>query len=177
MNFSFPFTLDTYIPASPYARATYRYTPLLAVVMSPIWLLRDPFGAFFGKVVFSFVSSFIVAPLLMQNPINASPTMVHLIWTLNPMILNINTRGSSESLLIAMVLGSLVMLKRRRLGWAAILWALSVHWKVYPIVYGASILTELHKIDAGRLVTRTKMEFALTSAGAFLALSSLCWAM
>jgi len=69
------------------------------------------------------------------------------------------------------------MLKRRRLGWAAILWALSVHWKVYPIVYGASILIELHKIDAGRLVTRTKMEFALTSGGAFLALSSLCWAM
>jgi phosphatidylinositol glycan class M len=169
--------IDIRICGSPYARATYRYTPLLALVMSPIWLLKDPFGAFFGKIVFSFVSSFIVAPLLMQSPINASPTMVHLIWTLNPMILNINTRGSSESLLIAMVLGSLVMLKRRRLGWAAVLWALSVHWKVYPIVYGASILVELQKIDTGRLITRTEMKFALVSAGTFLALSSLCWAM
>jgi len=93
------------------------------------------------------------------------------------MILNINTRGSSESLLIAMVLGSLVMLKRRRLGWAAVLWALSVHWKVYPIVYGASILVELHKIDAGRLITRTKIEFASISAATFFALSLLCWAM
>jgi phosphatidylinositol glycan class M len=145
--------------------------------MSPIWLLRDPYGAFFGKFVFSFVSSFVIAPLLVGDPINASPNLVHLIWTLNPMILNINTRGSSEALLIAMVLGSLVMLKRRRLGWAAALWALSVHWKVYPIVYGASILVHLHKIDQGQLITWNKVRFAMVSAGTFLTLTGICWAM
>lgn len=93
------------------------------------------------------------------------------------MILNINTRGSSESLLIAMVLLSIVDLKRRRFGMAAAMWALSVHWKVYPVVYGAPILMELHKADRGEIITWRKVRFALVSAGTFSALSVVCFAM
>jgi phosphatidylinositol glycan class M len=162
---------------SPYARSTYRYTPLLAVLLSPIWLLPDPLGVFSGKLLFSFVSSYIIPPLLLRRPINAPPNLVHLIWTLNPMILNINTRGSSESLLIAMVLLSVVAIKKAHFARAAALWALSVHWKVYPIIYGAPILIELHKADRGQIVTWSKVRFALVSAGTFSALSAFCFAM
>jgi phosphatidylinositol glycan class M len=162
---------------SPYARSTYRYTPLLAVLLSPIRLSPDPFGALSGKLLFSMVSSFIIPPLLLRRPINASPTLVHLIWTLNPMILNINTRGSSESLLIAMVLLSVVAVKKAQFGRAAVLWALSVHWKVYPIIYGAPILIELHKADRGQVVSWLKVRFALVTAGTFSALSAICFAM
>jgi phosphatidylinositol glycan class M len=161
---------------SPYARSTYRYTPLLAVLLSPIWLLPDPLGAFSGKLLFSFVSSFIIPPLLLRRPINASPTLVHMIWTLNPMILNINTRGSSESLLIAMVLLTTVAIKKAQYGRAAVLWALSVHWKVYPIIYGAPILIELHKADRGHIIKWNKVRFALVSASTFSALSAFCFA-
>ena len=164
-------------PASPYARSTYRYTPLLAAILSPIWILPDPLGAFSGKLLFSAVSSFVIPPLLLHRPINAPPHLVHLIWTLNPMILNINTRGSSESLLIAMVLMSVVCLKTRRLARAAALWALSVHWKVYPIIYGAPILVELLKADKGRLITWSKIRFALVSTGTFVGLGVACFAM
>lgn len=100
-----------------------------------------------------------------------------MIWTLNPMILNINTRGSSESLLIAMVLLSVAAIKKAQFGRAAVLWALSVHWKVYPIIYGASILIALHKADRGQIVTWNKVHFALFSAGTFSALSAFCFAM
>jgi phosphatidylinositol glycan class M len=96
---------------------------------------------------------------------------------LNPMILNINTRGSSESLLIAMVLLSVVAIKKAQFGRAAVLWALSVHWKVYPIVYGAPILIELHKADRGQMITWNKLRFALVSASTFSALSAFCFAM
>jgi len=144
-------------PASPYARSTYRYTPLLAAILSPIWILPDPLGAFSGKLLFSAVSSFVIPPLLLHRPINAPPHLVHLIWTLNPMILNIN--------------------KTRRLARAAALWALSVHWKVYPIIYGAPILVELLKADKGRLITWSKIRFALVSTGTFVGLGVACFAM
>ena len=93
------------------------------------------------------------------------------------MILNINTRGSSESLLIAMVLLTVVAIKKAQYGRAAVLWALSEHWKVYPIIYGAPILIELHKADRGHIITWNKVRFALVSASTFSALSAFCFAM
>jgi phosphatidylinositol glycan class M len=113
----------------------------------------------------------------MGQYLNAPATLTHLIWTLNPMILNINTRGSSESLLVALVLASLVLVKRRSMGWAAMVWAFSVHWKVYPIIYAAPILMQLHKMDQGRFWTWHKIRFGLVSAGTFLVLSVSCWLM
>lgn len=162
---------------SPYARSTYRYTPLLAVALSPIWILPYPIGPVSGKVLFSFVSSFVIPKLLIQPPLQASTLYTHLIWTLNPIILNINTRGSSESLLVAMVLGTLVMVKRRSMTCAAALWALSVHWKVYPIIYAAPILIELHMMDNAQILTWNKLRFALISATVFALLSGVCWSM
>ncbi len=103
--------------------------------------------------------------------------MPHLIWSLNPFVLNINTRGSAESILVVLVALSLVFIKQKKEVVAAIVWGLAVHWKIYPIVYGAAFAAVLHQRDGGRWFTWRKIRFGFISAGTFTALGVSCWAM
>lgn len=87
----------------PYARPTYRYTPWLAVLLSPVQL----FGwARFGKLLFA--ASDLISVVLMwlildgRRP-QGSVSGIYdhlpgLMWILNPIPAQISTRGSSESL-------------------------------------------------------------------------------
>ena len=65
------------------------------------------------------------------------------IWLLNPMVATISTRGSSEGLLAVMVVALLWAVTRRRIVLAGMLLGLSVHLKIYPFIYGASIVWSL----------------------------------
>lgn len=174
------------IRGSPYTRATYRYTPLLAGLLSPVHVLPAPIGPIFGKLLFSFVSSFTIPNLLLRlavaegQPATTTTTttwLIHGIWTLNPIILNINTRGSSEALLVVLVLGALVAMREGRMRTCAVLWATSIHWKLYPVIYASSIFMVLHRMDGGVFWTRRKVEFGAWSVGTMVGLSGLCWAM
>lgn len=62
------------------------------------------------------------------------------VWLLNPMVANISTRGSSEGLLGVLVAGVLWAALSRRVVVAGVLLGLGVHFKIYPFVYGVSIL-------------------------------------
>lgn len=155
---------------------------MLAVLLSPIHVLPAPLGPVFGKLLFSFVSSFTIPNLVRRLAAAeghaASPAwLIHGIWTLNPIILNINTRGSSEALLVVLVLGALVALREERWRRCAVLWGVAVHWKLYPVIYASSILVVLHRADGGVFWTRRKIAFGLWSVGTMVGLSGVCWLM
>lgn len=67
------------------------------------------------------------------------------IWLLNPMVATISTRGSSEGLLCAMVVALLWAVLTGRIALAGVLLGLSVHFKIYPFIYGISILWYLEE--------------------------------
>lgn len=128
---------------SPYQRDTYRYTPLLAWLLYPTsWggLWFD-----FGKVLFAgsdILAGWLIARIL-QRSFGMTPgraVKYANIWLLNPMVAQISTRGSSEGLLAAMVMAMLWAVLERRHRLAGCLLGLSVHFKIYPFIYGASIL-------------------------------------
>ncbi|GAA5964625.1 hypothetical protein JCM3765_007646 [Sporobolomyces pararoseus] len=133
-----------YAPAwlgDPYSRSTYRYTPLLAILLIPNQL----FFPSFGKILFA-TCDLVVAMLLYRlmkrrgsSSPNASNT-VALTWLLNPMIANISTRGSSESIVGALVVGVLSFAEGGQWGKAAVVYGLAVHFKIFPIIYGSSLL-------------------------------------
>ncbi|CDU23964.1 related to GPI14-Glycosylphosphatidylinositol-alpha 1,4 mannosyltransferase I [Sporisorium scitamineum] len=96
----------------PYTRPTYRYTPFLAAILSPIHL----FGwTNFGKYLFA--ASDLLCAIFMwlildgRRPQGTSAGIyVHLpglLWILNPMVAQISTRGSSEALVGLFVLSFL----------------------------------------------------------------------
>ncbi|KAI4190810.1 MAG: hypothetical protein LQ346_004851 [Caloplaca aetnensis] len=131
---------------SPYERETYRYTPLLAWLLIPTsWQHSIWFS--FGKVLFAasdIIAGWFIVRILQSPGGGAMSTERALkyasIWLLNPMVAAISTRGSSEGLLGVIVIALLWAVNRRRITLAGILLGLAVHFKIYPFIYGPSII-------------------------------------
>lgn len=135
---------------SPYARDTYRYTPLLAWMLVPTaWQLPAPWStvAFaFGKIIFALadvVAGWLVIQLLRRvyrmSTVKALK-YVAAVWLWNPMVANISTRGSSEGLLGVFVAALLWATLTKRPILAGSILGLAVHFKIYPFIYGVSII-------------------------------------
>lgn len=168
---------------SPYDRSTYRYTPFLAVLLTPNHFLHRSFG----KLLFSACDLLIgyLLFLLFPRSTGACPTKwVAGLWLLNPFPLNISTRGSSESILGALILLSLYFFTKPSRGdsklsthlsksdvIASVLLGLVVHVKIYPVVFAFSILGIFGRSSRsllGRLgLTWKGVEFGLVSGGTF----------
>ena len=123
---------------SPYERATFRYTPLL-----PLLLSSTVIHPLLGKLTLVCIS-LLVTPLLLASGAPFWPT--HLLWTLNPFVLNITTRGSPESIIVVLVVMLLLCIRNsnqalhlnERVVWetfAAVTLALAISWKIYPVIY------------------------------------------
>ena len=65
-------------------------------------------------------------------------TLLVALHLLNPIVIGISTRGSSESVLTLLVLLTLFCALRGWWDWTAVLLGLSTHWKIYPVIYGVS---------------------------------------
>ena len=144
---------------SPYARETYRYTPLLAWLLlptahGPTTAASAPALAALlfatGKILFAasdLAAGHLLARILALPPsagghglAPARARRFAAVWLLNPMVAAISTRGSSEGLLGALVAALLWAVLRRRLDLAALLLGLGVHVKIYPFVYAPAVL-------------------------------------
>lgn len=173
-----------YLLHSPYARDTYRYTPLLALLMTPNELIHPSFG----KVLFSLCDLFVGAMLYNlfctfppispkhSTEVRRQATLwVSTLWLLNPLVFTISTRGSSESVLGLLVVGTLFLAMKGRLHLAALFLGLSVHWKIYPVVYGTSLLAcigaashcKKTKSWLSEMINAEGITFAVLSGGTF----------
>ena len=167
---------------SPYTRETYRYTPLLALLLMP----NEAIHRNFGKLLFSLCD--IGIGLLLHRILQLSPSQwkgrrlasdhatwwIAGLWLLNPMSANISTRGSAESALGLQVMAILLLVIQQRLDFAAVLLGVAVHFKIYPFIYGASILAFIGKDVSAtgrghteRLLTRERVRFTLLSLASF----------
>lgn len=137
---------------SPYARDTYRYTPLLAWLIYPTTWPAYWFS--FGKVLFAIGD--IVAGWMMFRILRTYQQMTQeralkyaSIWLLNPMVATISTRGSSEGLLGVFVTALLWAVLAKRIPLAGFLLGFAVHFKIYPFIYAASIIWWLDDTQVG----------------------------
>ena len=122
---------------SPYARETYRYTPLLAVALVP-----NAVHPAFGKALFA-LADLGVGALLLRPSLGASRLSVAAIWLLNPLVAVISTRGNAEAIIGLFVVAALESARRRRWDASAIALGVAAHLKLYPVVYGAAVLAAL----------------------------------
>ncbi|KAF3035451.1 GPI mannosyltransferase 1 [Didymella heteroderae] len=129
---------------SPYARDTYRYTPLLAWMLYPTtWSGTFWFNS--GKLLFAVGD--VVAGWMMYRILREYREMgkeralrYASIWLLNPMVATISTRGSSEGLLGVFVTALLWAVLKRKYVLTGMLLGFAVHFKIYPFIYAASIV-------------------------------------
>ncbi|XP_065162194.1 GPI mannosyltransferase 1 [Atheta coriaria] len=189
---------------SPYARHTYRYSPLMAIILTPNILLHHAFG----KILFSLVDLLvavliraIVLKVIAQHEVfkstntnngqitekgdgnnktelnkpslksirNRSRKSKHekydkkfiykfksdnevqadvaaMLWLYNPLTIAIATRGSCDSMAGLFVLLSLYLLQcKKKYFSAGLVHGISVHFRLYPIIYSLAMFMYLSK--------------------------------
>lgn len=131
---------------SPYLRATYRYTPLLAWMLQPnIWL-----SPVFGKLVFitlDVLTGYLIYYILCSSKgIKVkSAKLCASFWLFNPLPMAVSSRGNAEPIMTCLVLLCLKLLQGYRVFSAALVFSLAVHFKIYPVTYAIPIYLILGK--------------------------------
>ena len=139
---------------SPFERPTYRYTPLLAAVLTPNAWAHPGFGKLLFVAADLVVGAQIEAILLARRvPLGIARTCAGA-WLFNPLALNVSTRGNSESLITVLLLGAVHALLRRRIALSAALLGCAIHLKPYPVIYMPAFVASL---DAGMLGCASSM--------------------
>lgn len=141
---------------SPYKRETYRYTPFLAWMLVPN-SMGDLFYHY-GKLLFMMCD--ILTGVLINRALPSSTntsstlglpisrrTVLLSLWLLNPMVITISTRGSSESVLTFIIMIAVTSLLNGNYIESAIWLGLSIHFKIYPIIYLPTFLYFLSTKD------------------------------
>ncbi|KAJ2792355.1 GPI mannosyltransferase 1 [Coemansia linderi] len=130
---------------SPYQRSTYRYTPLLAWVLTPNAWLHPTFGKWLF-VACDCVVGALVARIVQERGMSEQRAAAYsALWLLNPQVANISTRGSAESVVCAAVMAALYAIQRRQIVLGSMLFGLAVHLKIYPIIYALPLLVVLDR--------------------------------
>lgn len=173
---------------SPYNRSTYRYTPLLAWMLTPNIYISE----IYGKILFiacDVLSGLLIYQILQHRGLSAKTALgVCSLWLLNPLPMGVSSRGNAESVLAALVLGTLLCLETRHLTLAALLYGLSVHMKIYPVTYALPIALTLRTPRTvslkgnsrwrtvtgfvGRFLNPELLLFASVAGGVFCALTA-----
>ncbi|OMJ95430.1 hypothetical protein SteCoe_1195 [Stentor coeruleus] len=152
---------------SPFLRHTYRYTPLLAYLLLPnSWLFC------FGKIIFILAdlwTGLIILKILKHHNYSESYTAI---WLLNPLVFNISTRGSSDSISSLLILSTVWLLENHKLTSAGICYGLAVHFRIYPIIYALALYLYIDH-DKKSFFTYKRLKFTIISAGVFLILGTV----
>jgi hypothetical protein len=125
--------------ASPYLRLTYRYTPLLAALLTPNVVL----GEWWGKALFAACDCAVGYMIMRMLQRHALALPLACTWLLNPIVVNVSTRGNAEGFVAIWAVASLFAFERRRYTAAAVLLGIAAHVKIYPVVYGLPMALSL----------------------------------
>jgi phosphatidylinositol glycan class M len=139
----------------------------------------------FGKALFAagdVVTGWLIFRILRGQGMSTERSMKFAsIWLLNPMVANISTRGSSEGLVVVVVIALLWAALRKRILLAGFLLGFGVHLKIYPFIYAASIFWWLGS-DAkrgasspSRLLSYERVVLALSSFLTFMILNGVMY--
>lgn len=185
---------------SPYLRTTYRYTPLLSILLTPNITLHMCFGKVMF-VIFDLLVGYLLYKIAgVQGRSDRRAVMASWLWLFNPLPLTVSTRGNAESLMAVLVLASVYFAIIKHVSASAIVFAMSVHFKIFPIIYGLPLVllvgdeafnsknpsvgeTEDNHKGAGYIHRAVKftlhpqrVKFSVISAVTFLGLTGLLYA-
>lgn len=152
---------------SPYMRPTYRYTPLIAVLLIPNILLHFCWGKLLFST-FDLATGIVIRKIVSKSHPDLGNFCAYL-WLYNPLSIIISTRGNADSISCFLVLITLFAHIQNNYILSAIFFATSVHVRIYPFIFGLVYYLNIdnektHKSVArfyGILPTRKRIIFVL----------------
>lgn len=118
---------------SPYERSTYRYSPIVAGLLSPNILWTNEFG----KIIFALADVGVVYEIYKGNVSQEEKVKLSwaAVWAFNPISIMICTRGSMDSLSNYLLL---VLINAAAAGHAALsafILGVLIHLRLYPVIF------------------------------------------
>ncbi|XP_032673241.1 GPI mannosyltransferase 1 [Odontomachus brunneus] len=159
---------------SPFERHTYRYSPFLAWLLTPNVIFHSDFG----KLLFSAADiqiAILIRRILKRQQCNATTRdLCALLWLYNPLTLVISTRGNADSLTVLLVTLTLDLLQRGRLVSAGLLHGVSVHFRLYPMMFSLPMYLSLCK-DNRFWPNRSQWKFSFNCVLSIVALTAISY--
>lgn len=156
---------------SPYKRETYRYTPLLALILQPNIFLFESFG----KILFIIFDLLCGLVILKINSLDRNKTHHYglYFWFYNPITFAISSRGNAESIMSFLVLIFVYLLLKKKYFLSGCIFSLAIHFKIYPITYSLAILLNLMTSDTKK--TNSVKNLIKFSIGFLIIFCTLTW--
>ncbi|MCO5583725.1 hypothetical protein L7F22_037639 [Adiantum nelumboides] len=150
---------------SPFDRETYRYSPLLALLLVPNTLFHPSWGKLLFSAADLLAGHMIHKILGLQGFHGKTRQLCTALWLFNPFTFTIGTRGNCEALVCCMILRIIYCLHKGCAVEAAIWYGMVVHFRIYPIIYVISLLIAL---ESGSKVTSKSLQSSYVEDAYFL---------
>ena len=142
----------TLFGSSPYERSTYRYPPILAILLIPNYWLST-----FGKLLFSVLDAAISTELYWCLSVTDPKYCIiySWLWVFNIASINICTRGSADSItnyMVVLLLRLFLTRKKTNITLMIItgfIFGLLIYMRIYPIIYLPAFI--LHIISTNNM--------------------------
>ncbi|XP_014354975.2 GPI mannosyltransferase 1 [Papilio machaon] len=144
---------------SPYARHTYRYSPIIAYLLIPNILLHK----YFGKILFSVFDILltIILKILVENQLKSKEggrisNYCSYFWLYNPLSIAISTRGNADSVSCFFIILSIFFLQTDKVKGlikyvlSGILLGISIHLRIYPLAFSFPMYLSLCEYKINR---------------------------
>jgi len=161
---------------SPYDRHTYRYTPLLAWMLLPNLLLTPLFGKFLFVGCDLLVSFLIYYYLSSKGYSKKTALQCSWVWLFNPIVMAVSARGNADSLIVVLVLLTLLLYRERIFLLCGIALALSIHFKIFPILFSLPMYLALTEYSGFRglfHVNKARIRLVIGTVGTLVFLTTL----
>jgi len=130
---------------SPYMKETYKYTPMLAIILLPNIYLNQLFGKLLFCCFDLLVGYMQLKMLKSYCELYWSKVYICLFWLYNPFTMTISSRGNAEAIQIFLVVATLLFVSSDQIIPAGVCFGLSVHFKLYPVIYALPFVLSVGK--------------------------------
>lgn len=158
--------------SSPFKRDTYRYTPLLAFILTPNIFVNENFG----KILFSFIDILVTILIkkivALQNCNKKLQRMCAFTWLYNPFTIVISTRGNADTMTVLLIMLTLYLYLQDKFILAGLFHALSIHFRLYPIVFSIPMYLSLR--DKSYVIpTKNQLKLVLSCVSLIIFLTAI----
>jgi len=116
--------------------------------MQPNISIHESFGKFIF-ILFDLICGYLILKINLKqtDKINFYEPAI-IFWFYNPITIAISSRGNAESLMAFLVLAFIYLLKTKSYLSAGVTYAISIHFKIYPVIYGLALFLNLIDVNS-----------------------------